>query len=158
MQRVVVVTGVGAVSALGLGATAHYDALVEARTALAVQHHLEVFDIPDGEHMRSITKDHGLHRDTGSSKGVAHFVGGHINPTALLEALDCEDSEKMGRHDLFARWAMEEALKRAGWSPTDALNRSKTGAVVSSAFRNVQEVSNSQLPQHNTNSVIEFQD
>jgi 3-oxoacyl-(acyl-carrier-protein) synthase len=131
-EQVVVVTGVGAVSALGLGATSHFDSLVEGRTGLAVQHHLDVFDIPIVD---------SPSKGTSSAKSqVAKFVGGHINPTAIMEALGLEDIEKMGRHDLYARWAMEEALKRSLWSPTGTSDKSKTGAVVSSAFHNAHEV------------------
>ena len=132
-------TGLGAVSALAIGATAHFDALIEARTALALQreNHSDFYDTGIDMGTPS-TETEGTIGSSGL-KHPTHYIGGHINVAALLERF-VEDSEKMGRHDLFARVAQEEALNHAGWTPLECADRSRTGVVVASAFRNVHEV------------------
>ena len=116
-MRRVVVTGMGAVSPLGCGVETNWVRLLSGKS--------------------------GLHRisdnATGNSaaKVVAAVPDAAVDAEAGFDsdrAASRKDQKKMDRFILFALMAAEEAIKQAGWAPTDAQSRERTATIIGSAI------------------------
>ncbi|MEZ2132921.1 MULTISPECIES: beta-ketoacyl-ACP synthase II [unclassified Sinorhizobium] len=116
MDRIVV-TGMGLVSPLGVGVTAAWSRLVEGHSGLVALPDDMVSDLPAkvGGLVPSITED-----------AVAGFDASGIVPV--------KDQKKMDRFILFALAATEEAVKQAGWQPTDTRGLERTATIIASGI------------------------
>lgn len=116
MDRIVV-TGMGLVSPLGVGVNAAWSRLVEGRSGLVALPDEMVSDLPAkvGGLVPSIAED-----------AVAGFDASNVVPV--------KDQKKMDRFILFALAATEEAVKQAGWQPTDTHDLERTATIIASGI------------------------
>lgn len=103
MKRVVV-TGVGAITPLGLGAEAYWDGLVNGRSGIR---YIEHFDTSDLEVK----------------------IGGEVHGFVARDYMDFKSAKRMDRFAQFAVAASREALEQSGLEITDD-NRERIGVVV----------------------------
>ena len=103
MKRVVV-TGVGAITPLGIGAEAYWDGLVSGRSGIK---YIESWDTTDFEVK----------------------IGGEVRGFVPRDFMDFKQAKRMDRFAQFAVAASREALDAAGFEVTDA-NREQVGVVV----------------------------
>ncbi|MDL2410220.1 beta-ketoacyl-ACP synthase II [Rhizobium calliandrae] len=116
MDRIVV-TGIGLVSPLGVGVERAWKRLVEGRSGLRTLPETMVGDLAAkiGGVVPSLEED-----------SEAGFDADRYVPT--------KDQKKMDRFILFAMAAAEEAIKQAGWQPTDLEQLERTATVIASGI------------------------
>ncbi|MDL2403935.1 beta-ketoacyl-ACP synthase II [Rhizobium mayense] len=116
MDRIVV-TGMGLISPLGVGVEPAWRRLVEGRSGLRLLPETMVGDLAAkiGGVVPSFEED-----------GEAGFDADRYVPT--------KDQKKMDRFILFAMAAAEEAIKQAGWQPTDLEQLERTATVIASGI------------------------
>lgn len=107
-MRRVVVTGVGAVSALGVGAPANWDGIIAGRSGVA---EITAFDV---------------------SQYTTRF-GGYLNEWDPSQYLDSKEARRMARFQQFAVVAADEALKDSGLVINDS-NAERVGVIVGSGI------------------------
>jgi 3-oxoacyl-[acyl-carrier-protein] synthase II len=117
MMDRIVITGMGLVSPLGVGVNAAWNRLVEGRSGLVALPDEMVSDLAAkvGGLVPSITED-----------AVAGFDASGVVPV--------KDQKKMDRFILFALAATEEAVKQAGWQPTDTRDLERTATIIASGI------------------------
>jgi 3-oxoacyl-[acyl-carrier-protein] synthase II len=103
----VVVTGLGAVTPLGIGVGAFWDSLLAGRSAV-------------GPVTRFL------------ADGLRTRIAAEVPDAPLLEGVDARDAKRMDRFTLFALTAAQEAWRAAGLSP-DALDPYAAGVVIGSS-------------------------
>ncbi|KAF0208080.1 MAG: beta-ketoacyl-ACP synthase II [Actinomycetota bacterium] len=107
-MRRVVVTGVGAVSALGVGAATNFDALVAGRSGVAP---ITAFDVSE----------------------YSTQFGAYLNDWDPSPWLDSKEARRMARFQQFAVVAADEALKDSGLV-IDESNAERVGVIVGSGI------------------------
>ena len=107
-MRRVVVTGVGAISALGVGAAANWDAVIAGRSGVA---EITAFDV---------------------SQYTTRF-GAYLNEWDPSQYLDSKEARRMARFQQFAVVAADEALKDSGLVIDDS-NAERVGVIVGSGI------------------------
>lgn len=107
-MRRVVVTGIGAISALGVGAAANWDAIMAGRSGVA---EITAFDV---------------------SEYTTRF-GGYLNEWDPSQYLDSKEARRMARFQQFAVVAADEALKDSGLVIDDS-NAERVGVIVGSGI------------------------
>lgn len=107
-MRRVVVTGVGAVSALGVGAATNWDALVAGRSGVAP---ITAFDVSE----------------------YSTQFGAYLNDWDPSPWLDSKEARRMARFQQFAVAAADEALKDSGLV-IDESNAERVGVIVGSGI------------------------
>lgn len=100
----VVVTGVGAITPLGIGAAAYWDGLVNGRSGIR---YIEQFD----------------------TSQLDVKIGGEVRDFLARDFIDFKAAKRMDRFAHFAVAASREALEQAGLEVTDA-NRERIGVVI----------------------------
>ena len=114
-MRRVVVTGLGVVSPLGLGAERSFAALLAGRSGIRRIEHLDVSDLP--------SKIAGQ-----VPRGAAP---GQYDPKAVA------DAKELRRYDefiLFALAAADEAVQDSGWQPSSERAQERTGVLIGSGI------------------------
>jgi 3-oxoacyl-[acyl-carrier-protein] synthase II len=116
MDRIVV-TGMGVVSPLGVGVSSAWTRLVEGRSGLRLLPETMVGDLAAkvGGVVPSLEED-----------SEAGFNTDRYVPV--------KDQKKMDRFILFAMAAAEEAIKQAGWQPTDLGELERTATIIASGI------------------------
>jgi 3-oxoacyl-[acyl-carrier-protein] synthase II len=107
-MRRVVVTGIGAVSALGVGATTNWDALIAGRSGVAP---ITAFDVSE----------------------YSTRFGAYLNEWDPTPWLDPKEARRMARFQQFAVVAADEALKDSGLVIDDS-NAERVGVIVGSGI------------------------
>lgn len=107
----IVVTGLGAVSPLGVGVAATWRGLMEGRSGIRANDRFDVTDYPCR---------------------IAGLVPGKDEPDGLdpLAQVDGKDLRKMDLFILYALAAASEALSQAHWSPDAPETRARTATIV----------------------------
>lgn len=132
-MRRVVVTGLGAVTPLGVGACKTWIRLLAGQSGITNISTLE----PRAQW-------------TGLTSTVAGIVpsGKAGKPDGLWRASDWLDATEQRRTSTFAQYAMaaaEMALVDAGWKPTDQSDLEATGVCLGSGIGNLQELYSTSL-------------
>lgn len=155
-RRRVCVTGVGMVSPLGIGAEESFSRLVAGECGLKRLDTLFPFNVAasakHNAHQHTEAAEHHHHQHHEHAKPMLNCVGGAVVDHGHLQDVheknqhlqkfyhvEEEEKAKMGRHDLFALIASEEALAHANWFPATSAERRRTGIVMASAFGNLTE-------------------
>jgi 3-oxoacyl-[acyl-carrier-protein] synthase II len=116
----VVVTGVGAITPLGIGAEAYWDGLVNGRSGIR---YIEHFDASELEVK----------------------IGGEVHGFVARDYMDFKSAKRMDRFAQFAVAASREAIEQAGLEITDD-NRERVGVVINTGGGGIpaieQEVTN----------------
>jgi 3-oxoacyl-[acyl-carrier-protein] synthase II len=128
-MRRIVVTGMGAISPLGVGVRRTWDGLVAGRSGIRA---VKTFDT------------------TGLSSRVAGMVPlkgeeGGFDPEAVFSGKEVRRNDTFS---LYAITAAEEALTQAGWTPTEEKERERTAVVVGSAIGGFQTMTKGILDYH----------
>ncbi|WP_339948943.1 beta-ketoacyl-ACP synthase [uncultured Albimonas sp.] len=107
----IVVTGLGAVSPLGVGIEATWRALMAGRSGIRANDRFDVSDYPCR---------------------IAGLVPGRDEADGLdpLDHVDGKDLRKMDLFILYGLVAASQALAQAGWAPTEGEPRSRTATIV----------------------------
>ncbi|NTH12250.1 beta-ketoacyl-ACP synthase II [Agrobacterium rhizogenes] len=116
MDRIVV-TGMGLVSPLGVGVSAAWKRLVEGRSGLRLLPETMVDDL--AAKVGGVVPN--LEEDAEAGFDADRYV-------------PMKDQKKMDRFILFAMAAAEEAVKQAGWQPTDLRDLERTATVIASGI------------------------
>lgn len=116
MDRIVV-TGMGLVSPLGVGVNAAWKRLVEGRSGLRLLPETMVADL--AAKVGGVVPN--LEEDAEAGFDADRYV-------------PMKDQKKMDRFILFAMAAAEEAVKQAGWQPTDLRDLERTATVIASGI------------------------
>ena len=118
----IVVTGMGAVSPLGVGVGPNWQALLDGRSGVTVN---DRFDVSN----------------------YACRIAGLVPPRAAgphgfepTEHADSRDLRKMDLFILYALAATDEALAQAGWAPTDAPALSRTATIIATGVGGVPAI------------------
>ncbi|ANK85766.1 MULTISPECIES: beta-ketoacyl-ACP synthase II [unclassified Rhizobium] len=114
MDRIVV-TGMGLVSPLGTGVEPAWKRLVGGASGLRVLHEDVVGELSA--------------KAGGIVPGIAEDVEAGFDPDRYITP---KDQKKMDRFIHFAMAATEEAVKQAGWMPTDEGERERTATIIAS--------------------------
>ncbi|MCL6708291.1 beta-ketoacyl-ACP synthase II [Pseudomonas sp. R2.Fl] len=108
----IVITGMGAVSPLGVGVAVNWQRLIEGRSGIVVNDRFDVTDY---------------------ACKVAGLVPPKTRDAHGFDPLDVMEQKDLKKTDLFIQYAMaatEEALGQAGWKPEDADERARTAVVI----------------------------
>jgi len=120
-QKRVVVTGLGMVSPLGSTVKSSWDGIVSAKSGIRVIKTFDISKLPN-----SISKVAGevkMFDEDGVDDG--------FNPDLFVEK---KEQRKMGKFIWLAMGAADEAIKDAGWMPTNEEDLSRTGVVIGSGI------------------------
>ncbi len=115
-MRRVVITGVGLVTPLGAGRQVNWERLISGKSGIRPIQHFDVTDLP--------AKIAGL-----VPKGAADPT--MFNVDAVVST---KDRRRMDEFIVFALGAAMEAVKDAGWSPTEEAERERTGVMIGSGI------------------------
>lgn len=127
-MRRVVVTGLGAVTPLGVGARRTWQRLLAAENGLS--------DISTSEPraqwlgLTSTVAGTVPSDESGKAHGLWH----------ASDWLDASDQRRMSRFTQYAMAAAEMALAEAGWKPTDQPDLEATGVCLGSGIGNLEEL------------------
>jgi 3-oxoacyl-[acyl-carrier-protein] synthase II len=116
MVRRVVVTGIGLVTPLGIGIEHNWNALIEGKSGIRAIQSFDVSDLPvkiAGQVPRGATADNRFNAD---------------------DWVEPKDQRRMDEFIVFAIAASVQAVKDAGWEPTDEEERCRTGVMVGSGI------------------------
>jgi 3-oxoacyl-[acyl-carrier-protein] synthase II len=116
VMRRVVVTGVGLVTPLGIGIEHNWNALIEGKSGIRAIQSFDVSDLPvkiAGQVPRGATADNLFNAD---------------------DWVEPKDQRRMDEFLVFAVAASVQAVKDAGWEPTDEEERCRTGVMVGSGI------------------------
>lgn len=114
-MRHVVVTGMGAVSPLGVGVSAIWERLLAGRSGIRALDDAAFAPLPS--------------RVGGRVPTLEEDAEAGFDPDRVI---DPKDSRRMDRFIQFAMVAAEEALLQAGWRPQTELERQRTATVIAS--------------------------
>ena len=115
-MRRVVITGLGAVTPLGVGVDHVWDRLINGQSGITAISDFEVSDLPC--------------RIAGTiPKGPKAEGGFDIN-----EHVDSKEQRKMDQFIAYSIAAADEALEDAGWSPEDEEDQNMTGVMIGSGI------------------------
>lgn len=120
-KRRVVVTGLGMVSPLGSKVKSSWEGIKNSRSGIRVIKTFDAMSLPD-----SISKVAGEVRMAGE-EGVEDG----FNPDLFVEK---KEQRKMGKFIWLAMGAADEAIKDAGWQPTDEKDLARTGVMMGSGI------------------------
>ncbi|KAK4217927.1 3-oxoacyl--synthase [Rhypophila decipiens] len=142
-MRRVVVTGLGAITPLGVGARQTWRRLIAGDSGITSVAHLE----PQNKWRDLTSTVAGLVPRTLASNGVA-AAGGGINNHHTWKASDWLEPAEERRMSLFTQYAIaaaEMALADAGWNPTSPEDQDATGVCLGSGIGNLEELYNTAL-------------
>lgn len=129
-MRRVVVTGMGLVSPLGVGAELTWERLLAGKSAARRVDRFEVNDLPCKIAMM-------MPRGDGSD--------GTFNPDQFLEP---KDQRKVGDFIIYGIAAADLALEDAGWKPETAEDQNATGVMIGSGIGGIEGISEQTLVLH----------
>jgi len=127
--RRVVVTGMGAVSPLGIGARASFSELLEGKSGIARIEHFDVSDMP--------TK-------------IAGQVPRGTSP-GQFDALRYVSPKEQRRYDEFIVYALaaaEEAVRDSGWAPQSEEDFEQTGVLIGSGIGGLPSIAENAIKLH----------
>jgi len=133
-MRRVVITGIGIVSPLGVGADINWSALTEGKSAIGK---IKSFDASDlkcqiaGEVPLSSGKEENSKGDFSIDK--------YILP---------KEQKKMDRFIHFGIAAAIDAVEDSGWKPEDFENQCRTGVLIGSGIGGLQNIQNTSIAMH----------
>lgn len=132
-MRRVVVTGLGAVTPLGVGARHTWRRLLAGCSGLV---NVSTFE--------STSKWQGLTSTIAGlvPLGAAGKKAGQWNPS---EWLDATEQRRMSKYAHYAMAATQMALEEAGWNPTRQADLEATGVCLGSGIGNLEELYNTSL-------------
>jgi 3-oxoacyl-[acyl-carrier-protein] synthase II len=129
MKRVVV-TGIGLVTPLGVGAEAVWKRLIEGQSGIRAIQAFDVSDLPSkiaGQVPRGET------------------ASGHFNADDWVPP---KDQRKMDDFIVFALAAAEQAVADAGWKPKEAEDRERTGVMIGSGIGGLPGITEGAITLH----------
>lgn len=132
-MRRVVVTGVGAVTPLGLGAHRTWNRLVAGESGLVNVAATRAEPHAQQAQWKGLTSTVAGIVPTGE----AGRAEGQWNPS---DWLDASDQRRMSRFAQYAMAATEMALVDAGWKPTSSADLEATGVCLGSGIGNLDEL------------------
>ena len=108
----IVITGMGAVSPLGVGVDVNWSRLIAAKSGIVAN-------------TRFDTEAYGCK--------VAGLVPAKTDDPDGFDPLDFIEAKELKKMDLFIQYSLgatDEALRQAGWMPEDEAAQSRTGVVI----------------------------
>lgn len=133
-MRRVVVTGLGMISPLGYGINENWSRIIRGESGIRP---ITAFDVSD------ITAKIGGMVPLASSAEDA--IDGRFWVDSVLEP---KDQRKMDRFIMYAIAAAKEAVKDAGWEPTDQEECERTGVIIGSGIGGLPQISETSLTLH----------
>ena len=124
-MRRVVVTGMGMVSPLGVGVDHNWDAITNGKSGIKPIESFDVSDIP--------SRIAGIVPRTDSDAPT----DGAFNPNLFMEP---KEQRKVDTFIVYGMAAAEEAIKDAGWEPTDEEEQNRTGVLIGSGIGGLDEI------------------
>ena len=125
-MRRVVVTGLGAVTPLGVGVRPTWRRLLAGDSGIV--------SVANWEPHK---KWQGL---TSTVAGLVPTDGPGSDRWRASDWLDASDQRRMSRFTQYAVAAAASALKHAGWSPTNQTDRENTGVCLGSGIGNLEDI------------------
>jgi 3-oxoacyl-[acyl-carrier-protein] synthase II len=129
-MRRVVITGIGLVTPLGVGAETVWKRLIEGHSGIGAIQTFDVSDLPAkiaGQVPRGETKDGAFNAD---------------------DWVPPKEQRKMDPFIVFALCAAEQAVNDAGWRPQDAEERERTGVMIGSGIGGLPGITDGALTLH----------
>ena len=125
MVRRVVVTGLGAVTALGNNVRNTWDGIINSKSGIRKIKSFNVDDLPD-----SISK-------VASEIDISEENNDAFNPTLFIEK---KDIKKMDKFIWFGVAAAAEAIEDSGWKPDNDKDREDTGVIIGSGIGGLKSI------------------
>ncbi len=126
-MRRVVITGMGAVTPLGLGARHAWSRLIESDSGIS---HIEQFDVSD------------LPARIAGQVPLGSAADGGWNPD---EWVDRKDQRKMDTFIAYGMAAAVQAVEDAGWMPDDEESQNRTGVMIGSGIGGLNGIADGTL-------------
>ena len=139
-MRRVVVTGLGLVTPLGIGHKANWDRLTQGMSGLRTIEHFDVSDLP---------------AKVAGQVPLGKEFPYQFDADAIISS---KDRRRMDDFIVFALAAATEAVKDAGWTPTDEESLERTGVMIGSGVGGLPAISDSAqtLLQHGPRRISPF--
>jgi 3-oxoacyl-[acyl-carrier-protein] synthase II len=129
-MRRVVITGIGLVTPLGVGAELVWRRLVEGRSGIRAIQKFDVSDLP-AKIAGQVPRGETAHGDFNADDWVPP-----------------KEQRKMDEFIVFALAAAEQAVKDSGWEPEDEDNRERTGVMIGSGIGGLPGITEGALTLH----------
>ena len=121
-MRRVVITGLGAVTSLGVGAEANWQALLAARSGITAIHKFDVSDIP------------------AKIAGMIPVGDGSNNTFNADDWVPAKDRRRMDDFIIYGLCAAEQAIADSGWVPKTDEDTWRTGVLIGSGIGGLPEI------------------
>jgi 3-oxoacyl-[acyl-carrier-protein] synthase II len=129
-MRRVVVTGIGLVTPLGVGSEHVWKRILNGESGISGIQSFDVSDLPC---------------KIAGQVPLGDTASGNFNPDDYVTP---KDQRKMGRFIHFAMGAATQAVKDAGWQPTDEYERERTGVLIGSGIGGLEGIYDAAITLH----------